>query len=356
MRVNANNREQQASHFDVHPPFVPGADILRQTGFRYQYILKDVLLAQTVADLRIAPGARVLDVGCGIGVLLDRLGSTYRTSSFGVDVSRESLRRGRTESPLGIEAALCDALRLPFADNSIDLVISLDVLEHIDSPNHAISEVVRVLRPSGRFLCYAVSRRNRYTFNWFLATALDRLRVDHWAWSSHHPDLLVDPGDVRRYLRAAGCAVNRYEPFHAFFTIIFDQTLMVLYRIGAGFGLFHRAGKARRELASRLMNLLSSLCRGLLGTLQKWDSLWINRELSNGFLIVASKHAVNSPRVDLADQSPHVMEASRHPAPETGTASSKMHGVSGEDELDFESPTRSSSCTSTLLMGQERSG
>lgn len=354
--MNANSREQQASHFDVSPPFVPGADILRQTGFRYQYSLKDVLIAQSVADMRIAPGARVLDVGSGLGIMLDRLGSTNQTSSFGVDVSRESLKRGRAESPIGIEAALSDAIRLPFADNSIDLVISLDVLEHIDSPNRAINEVVRVLRPSGRFLCYAVSRQNKFTFNWFLAAALDRLKVDHWAWSSHHPDLLVDPGEVRRYLGAAGCAVNRYEPFHAFFTIIFDQALMVLYRIGAGFGLFHCAGKARRELATRLMNLSSSLCRALLCTLQKWDSLWINRGLSNGFLIVASKHAINSPRAHLPDRSLRVTETSRRAAREIRAARGRIYRVSSASESDFEAPTQSSSSRSTSFMGPESSG
>ena len=354
--MNANNREQQASHFDAASPFVPWADTLRRTGFRYQYILKDVLIAQTVADLRIAPGDRVLDVGSGIGVLLDRLGSTYQTSSFGVDVSLESLKRGRAESPIGIQAALSDARRLPFADNSIDLAVSLDSLEHIDSPNHVINEVVRVLRPSGRFLCYAVSRRNKFTFNWFLAAALDRLRVDHWAWACHHPDLMVDPGEVHRYLRAAGCSVNRYEPFHAFFTILFDQALMVLYRIGARIGLFNRAGKVRRELATRLLSISSRLCWTLLGTMQKWDSLWISRELSNGFLIVASKHAINSPRANQADRSLDVGEASRYAAPEIRTATSRIDGVSSASESDFESPTPSSSSKSTLLMGPESSG
>ena len=43
--------------------------------------------------------------------------------------------------------------KLPFADNSLDLIISQEVLEHIDDPWHTVREVHRVLRPGGKFYC-----------------------------------------------------------------------------------------------------------------------------------------------------------------------------------------------------------
>lgn len=350
------NREQQASHFDIAPPFVPGADILRQTGFRYQYVLKDVLISKAFDNLQIAKGTRVLDVGSGAGVLLDRLGTAYKTSNFGVDVSHKSLLRGIEKSPVGLNAALSDARKLPFGDNTIDLAVSLDVLEHIKFPDQVISEIVRVLRPGGDFICYAVSKKNKFTFNWFLAAALDRLKIDHWAWSCHHPDLLVDPGDVHQHLIASGCTVESYEPFHAFFTILLDQVLMVLYRIGEQIGIFHQSGNARRDFARGLLRFSSYFCRKVIGTLQKWDTLWISRELSNGFLIVARKQSTGLPRVYLPEQSIEHADANRYLASGIQPEGDRRIRVSNAQKLGLESADPSTNYGLRSFERQDRGG
>lgn len=319
--MNAKDWRQQAAHFDEAPPFLPGSGILRETGFRYQYILKDVLIAQTLGTICIEPGARVLDVGSGPGVLLDRIGASYETSGFGVDISRESLKRAKLESIVGIQASLADGRRLPFADNSFDVALSLDVLEHIEFPREAVSEMVRVIRPGGTFLCYAVSKRNQFTFNWFLTAILDRLRVDHWSWSCHDPDLLVDPNAIYTHLVAGGCTVSRYEPFHAFFTILFDQVLLVCYWLGSRLGLIGRFGKARRALATRVLGISTLVCRVVIGALNRCDSPWIRRGLSNGFLLVATKQAVDARILHIADESSDSM--ARHHSPKLSPESLK---------------------------------
>src|SRR5881397_3434762 len=104
-----------------------------------------------LADLRPAEGQalRVLDAGCGTGGLLANL----RTNAWrvGVEISSYGIRLARTRSRAVLAQASVAAL--PFADESFDAVVSIDVLCHAGVEEaQAVEEAVRVLRPGGRFL------------------------------------------------------------------------------------------------------------------------------------------------------------------------------------------------------------
>ena len=70
---------RQAAHFDSHEPISPWPEVLRLEGFKYQYIAKDLIIKETLDLMGIRRGFRVLDVGSGNGIWLDRLGSSYGT-------------------------------------------------------------------------------------------------------------------------------------------------------------------------------------------------------------------------------------------------------------------------------------
>ena len=95
----------------------------------------------------VPAGARCLDVGCGDGRtsglwLLDH-GCSYE----GVDVSAQAVEEARQ---LGLQAGqIDDAGRLPFEDGSFDVVVCIEVLEHLFAPLDAVWEMARVLRPGG---------------------------------------------------------------------------------------------------------------------------------------------------------------------------------------------------------------
>jgi ubiquinone/menaquinone biosynthesis C-methylase UbiE len=99
-------------------------------------------------------GTRVLDIGCGPAEIVVRLAEHFRDASFvGVDLEEEHLERARARCRGFADRAsfqIGDALDLPFADRTFDLVISRHVLQAVPDPGRGFAEMVRVLRPGGR--------------------------------------------------------------------------------------------------------------------------------------------------------------------------------------------------------------
>lgn len=108
---------------------------------------------ETVARLNLRPTDRLLDVGCGTGVLLDRLSATFDAAQLvGVDPVPEMLAIARNRLSPSIELRDGWAERLPFPANQFDVVVSCNVFHFIREPVRALREMRRVLRPGGRLV------------------------------------------------------------------------------------------------------------------------------------------------------------------------------------------------------------
>jgi ubiquinone/menaquinone biosynthesis C-methylase UbiE len=146
-------------------------------------------------SLRLPPGGRVLEIGCGRGValpVLSRLLQPRRLVGLDVDTSLLARARERTE-PLGcaVELRKGDVRALPFPDASFDLVVDFGTCYHVARRAQALREVARVLADGGRFahetrLSQLLSHPARSWGRELPWDAVPELVVEKWAllWAS----------------------------------------------------------------------------------------------------------------------------------------------------------------------------
>ena len=99
-------------------------------------------------------GARILDIGCGIGTYVKRF-RQYSDDVYGVDVEPERVAEASETLP-NIQVARGE--ELPFPDDWFDLVFSNEVIEHVDDDRQTIREAVRVTKPGGYIVIFAPNR------------------------------------------------------------------------------------------------------------------------------------------------------------------------------------------------------
>lgn len=96
-----------------------------------------------------ADGADVLDAACGVGFGTALLAGAGARSATGVDLSEEAVAAARARCGAAAGFVVADVMELPFADDAFDLAVCFETIEHIARPERVITELRRVLRPSG---------------------------------------------------------------------------------------------------------------------------------------------------------------------------------------------------------------
>lgn len=96
----------------------------------------------------------VLENGCGVGMYAERLAG-YGTTVIGLEYDFERAIEAHLRADEITNAA---GERLPFDDQTFDLILSHEVLEHVQDDQMAVSEMVRVLRPGGRIALFVPNR------------------------------------------------------------------------------------------------------------------------------------------------------------------------------------------------------
>ncbi|MGF1480811.1 MAG: methyltransferase domain-containing protein [Cyanophyceae cyanobacterium] len=97
----------------------------------------------------------IIDVGCGIGGSTIYLAQKYQATATGITLSPVQAARAIERAKMfGVktEFQVANALDMPFADNSFDLVWSLESGEHMPDKEQFLSECYRVLKPEGRLV------------------------------------------------------------------------------------------------------------------------------------------------------------------------------------------------------------
>ncbi|MFD7455084.1 bifunctional 2-polyprenyl-6-hydroxyphenol methylase/3-demethylubiquinol 3-O-methyltransferase UbiG [Kitasatospora sp. NPDC059827] len=177
----------------------PFATLEAFTPARFAYF-QEVLTQRLRLDLK---GLKVLDVGCGGGLLAELFaGAGCRVT--GVDPSGPSLEAaGEHARQSGLEITYQQgfAEELPFADGTFDLVYCCDTLEHVTSVDRAVGEAVRVLKPGGHYLYDTINRTFRSKLA-MIKMAQDWKSVSFAPKDLHDWKSFIKPAELHAVFRA----------------------------------------------------------------------------------------------------------------------------------------------------------
>ena len=141
-------------------------------------------------------GQRVLEVGCGTGLIVDFLCRRGFKAS-GVDISTTAIGYG-LDRPVKRDLRYGSATAIPFPHHTFDVVVSFDLMEHLGDVNLHLAEVSRVLKPGGSYFFETPHK---------LTNAIwETVRSRSLGWRRYHPSLQW-PGELRRRLVRHGFSV-----------------------------------------------------------------------------------------------------------------------------------------------------
>jgi len=170
---------------------------------RFQYFDRHI------ADWR---GLTVLDVGCGGGYTCEFLAQRGAVVT-GIDQSAACIEAAIAHaklSKLAIDYHAGVAEQLPFEGDRFDVVVCVDVLEHVADPAATVAEISRVLKPGGIFCFDTINRtwQSRWLLIWLLEDLLRKIPRGVHDWRK-----FVPPEDLQQWLQETGFAQIRIQGF-----------------------------------------------------------------------------------------------------------------------------------------------
>jgi len=160
--------------------------------------------------------SRLLDMGCGGGFLTNKLIHMGHEVT-GIDLSEESLLIAKKYDTTGKVAYLqADAMKTEFPDNSFDVVLAMDLLEHVEDVPAVIKEASRVLKPGGLFFFH--------TFNRNILSHLIIIKCVEWFVKNtpknlHVPHMFIKPKEIKSFCLQAGLSTKIMQGQRPKFTL-----------------------------------------------------------------------------------------------------------------------------------------
>lgn len=147
-------------------------------------------------------GKKYLEVGCGTGNLLfEPMKQGAETNA--IDISFELLVKAHQK--VNTKLMCSDALFLPFANSSFDLVVSSEVIEHTVDPFQAVQELSRVVKENGWLIITCPNKKWQWAIN--LST---KLKINKFHGIENFPDFI----NLEKFLISIGLSVKKHIGFH----------------------------------------------------------------------------------------------------------------------------------------------
>ncbi len=158
----------------------------------------------------LSPQSRVLDVGCGAGMLTNALALQGHLVT-GIDISPSSLHvAAKRDATKSVSYLTANAYSLPFENESFDAVSAMDVLEHVEEPNRLIKEASRVLKTGGKFFFHTF---NRTFLSYLLIIKGVEWFVPNTPKNMHVHSLFITPEELSSFCLREGLHVERLFGF-----------------------------------------------------------------------------------------------------------------------------------------------
>ncbi|MBI4769132.1 MAG: class I SAM-dependent methyltransferase [Chloroflexi bacterium] len=168
----------------VQPKYTDRSPIARYANRRFRETVDALLAGRDFYT--------VLDAGCGEGFVLEQVARAGQYAAFGVDLDSARVRLAASRGVPGW-LAVANAQQLPYDDNSFDLVMLLEVLEHVGSPEQVLRELRRVAR---RYLLISVPNEP-----WWRMGNMARLKyLPAWGNTPEH----INHWSARAFIRLVG--------------------------------------------------------------------------------------------------------------------------------------------------------
>ncbi|MGF1459707.1 MAG: bifunctional 2-polyprenyl-6-hydroxyphenol methylase/3-demethylubiquinol 3-O-methyltransferase UbiG [Leptolyngbyaceae cyanobacterium] len=157
----------------------------------------------------------VLDVGCGGGYTCEFLAQRGAIVT-GLDQSAACIYAAKAharQSGLTVDYTVGLSENLPFPDNTFDVVVCVDVLEHVQDVERAIAEISRVIKPQGWFCFDTINRtwQSRLLMIWLLEDLLRQIPPGVHDWHK-----FIAPSELECWLALSGFATPTIQGFDLF--------------------------------------------------------------------------------------------------------------------------------------------
>ncbi|MBD2743810.1 3-demethylubiquinone-9 3-O-methyltransferase [Coleofasciculus sp. FACHB-1120] len=173
-------------------------------------------------------GLQALDVGCGGGFTCEFMAKRGVKVS-GIDQSAKCIQQAQDHASLSglqIDYQHGYSENLPYRANTFDIVVCVDVLEHVADLRQTISEIHRILKPNGLFLFDTINKTflSKFIMIWLLENILQEIPRGIHDWNQ-----FIKPQELTTLMHSQGFSSIEIKGFNIFGESIYKNLLAYIY-------------------------------------------------------------------------------------------------------------------------------